>query len=407
MLSDEVVEKVTERLINRLEQANEYVLREIGKKIKYIGTLTPSKAQQLIQILKYGGDYEKIIKKLNEITNLNVKDIKKIFEEIAKNDYDFAKQFYDYRKKKYISFEQNKALQRQINALAKITSEKYIDIARTKALGFTIKNEKGKIIFKGLRQTYNEAIDKAVLSVVQGKSTFQEQMYSLLKNIGVSGLKTLDYNGRSIRLDSAVRMQMDDAIRQLHNETQRQFGKEFNSDGVEITVHENPAPDHEEVQGRQFSNEEFDKFQNDIDAVSYDGIEFPATSEETGYDRRSISEYNCKHFTFSIILGVNIPQYSNKELKQIIDKNNKGFMYEGKHYTMYEGTQLQRELERKVREQKDLQILGVESNNKELINKSQQNITKLTRKYKQLSEISKLKTKMQRMRVSNYKRKHV
>ena len=75
MLSDEVIEKVVTRLVNRIEQANEYVIRQIGKNIKKIGTITPSKAQELVQIMRYGGDYNKIVKKLAEITKLNVKDI--------------------------------------------------------------------------------------------------------------------------------------------------------------------------------------------------------------------------------------------------------------------------------------------------------------------------------------------
>ena len=44
------------------------------------------------------------------------------------------------------------------------------------------------------------------------------------------------------------------------------------------------------------------------------------------------------------------------------------------------------------------------SGNKELIEKSQKKITELTHKYKELSDVSGLPTKMERMRVSGYKR---
>lgn len=403
MLSDEMIEKVTERLVNRIEQGNTYVLQQIGKSIKKVGTLTPSKAYELEQILKYGGDYDKIVKKLAEITNLNVRDIKKIFEEVAKNDYQFAKQFYDYRGKKFIPYEQNEVLKRQVDILTKAMADTYI--SKTKAIGFSLKDDKGNVIFRTLEQTYQNAIDKAIVSISQGKSTFDQEMYSLMKEIGSSGIKTIDYeSGRTMRLDSYFRMLTKDSLRQLHNEEQQIFGKEFDSDGVEISVHGHPAPDHELVQGRQFSKEEFDKFQNDEDAVSYDDIEFPAISEETGHDRRSISEYNCYHYVFAIVLGVSEPEYSNEQLQKIMDDNNKGFEYDGKHYTMYEGTQLQRKLETEIRKQKDIQIMGKAGDSKELIDEAQKNITTLTRKYKELSEVSGLPTKMQRMRVPNYKR---
>ena len=401
MLSEEVLDKVVERLVNRIEQGNEYVLSKIGSKIDEIGKLSSTQAQELEQVLKYGGDYEKIVKKLTEITKLNKKDIEKIFEEVAKNDYKFAKQFYDYRNKKYIPFDENRALQEQVKALAKITNDKYSEITRSKALGFSVRNKKGDVIFKGLKSAYNDAIDRAILSVAQGKTTFQEEMYKMLKEIGMSGVKTLDFNGRTMRLDSAIRMHIKDALRQLHNEIHIEFGKEFDADGVEVSVHLNPAPDHELVQGRQFSNEQYNNFQNNKDAISYDNIEFP--SEFEGHDRRSISEYNCYHYVFSIVLGVSSPAYSNEELQKIIDDNNKGFEFEGKHYTNYEGTQLQRKLETAIRRNKDLQILGRTSNNEKLANESQIKINQLTRKYKELSKASGLPTFTDRMRVSGYR----
>ena len=209
-----------------------------------------------------------------------------------------------------------------------------------------------------------------------------------------------------MRLDSAIRMELKSDLRELHNENQKIIGEEIGADGVEITVHENPADDHEEVQGRQFSNEEFIKLQNGEIAKDYKGINRQLGHSKSG-SYRPISELNCYHRVFSIVLGVNKPRYDDKQLQQIIDDNNKGFEFEGKHYTNYEGTQLQRNLERAIREQKDTQILAVSSDNKGLISKSQDNIRILTNKYKQLSEISNLPTKAQRLRVSGYRRRKV
>lgn len=400
MIDERLIDLLVERLVDRIEEGNSYTLRKIGESIKEIGALSPSKAQQLSQILKYGGNYDKIVEKLAQITELNVKDIYEIFEEVAKSDYAFAKQFYDYRGVKYIPYEENIVLQQQVKALAKITAGEYANFSNT--LAFT-KRVNGRVVYADLARTYQDTIDKAVLSVAQGKSTFQEQMYSTIKELGSSGIKRVDYaSGRSVRLDSSVRQHLKGALRSLHNETQAVFGEEFGSDGVEISVHMNPAPDHAEVQGRQFSKEEFDKFQSDQDAVDYTGKLF--TKEHDGHDRRSISEYNCYHYTFDIVLGVSKPEYSEEKLQEIIDNNNKGFELDGKHYTNYEGTQMQRKLETEIRKQKDIQIIAKASGNKELVQESQSKITQLTRKYKQLSDISGLPTKMERMRVSGYKR---
>ena len=53
MLSQEVEERLSEHLVNRIEEANTYILKRIGEAIKRISTLTPSQAYQLGQLLKY------------------------------------------------------------------------------------------------------------------------------------------------------------------------------------------------------------------------------------------------------------------------------------------------------------------------------------------------------------------
>lgn len=410
MLSDEVIEKVTERLVNRIEQANTYVLKEIGKSIKKIGALTPSKAQELVQILKYGGDYDKIVKKLAKITEMNVYDIYEIFEEVAKNDYRFAKQFYKYRKKKYIPYDENKTLQDHVRTLASATADEYLNISNTKALGFGVVDKKGRVVYKKLKKTFYDLLDEAVISVAQGKESFDSAMFRQLKSIGESGLKVIYPSGRAVRLDSALRMNMKSALTNMHMQMQEELGKEFDSDGVEITVHNNPAPDHEDAQGKQFSTKkekgqklsEFEKLQQYGIGKTYDGEEIDLHQElksgkvSKGY--RPIGTMNCYHYTFAIVLGVNRPQYSKEKLQQIKDNNNKGFEYEGQHYTMYEGTQLQRRIETAIRTQEDELALGKASGNQELIDKSTLKLSQLRRKYNELNTASGLRSKLNRLR---------
>ena len=415
MISDEVLDKVTERVIQRLQKLNTDILKQIGSNLDEIGKLKPSKAQQLAQMLKYGGDYDKIVKELSKVSKLNTKEINEIFKEVSKNDYRFAKQFYDYRGIGYIPYDENVALKNQVQAIANITARRCAEMMTPRALGFGLINKKtGDIEFKGLKQAYYDLLDEAVLSVSQGKESFDQAMTRQIKQMGSGGLKVIydstyiNKEGKEVhnsrRLDSAIRMNLKDSLRELHNETQDIFGKEFGADGVEISVHENPAPDHQLVQGKQFSKIEFDKFQNDLKATSYDGIVFEPEFE--GHDRRSISEYNCYHYTFSIILGVSEPEYTNEQLQAIIDKNNEGFELDGKHYTNYEGTQMQRQLETEIRKQKDIQIMAKASGQDDLVRESQQKITQLTQKYKELSNKANLPTKMKRMKVSGYRRKN-
>ena len=413
MISEEQLDMLIERLVRRVEQQNVLFLRKIGQNIKKIKNLSYSDAHKLVQMLQYGSDYDDLVNELSKLTSLNIEDIDEIFSNYAKKDLNFAKNFYEYRNIPFVPFNQNEALKQQTMALANIVKTEMYDYFRNNVLGYTITDEKGNIIFKGLKEIYNQVLDDALLNVSMGKETFDSAMFGILKDIGTSGLKTINYaSGRSMRLDSALRMHLNSRISELHNEIQQIIGKELNTDGVEISVHGNPAPDHQYAQGKQFSNEEFDKLQSGSAAKDYIG-KYVTLNHDHKNSYRPISELNCRHYIFSIILGVDEPQYNEEQLKEIIENNNKGFeLYDKrsgkyKHYTNYEGTQLMRNLERKIREQKDMQILGVSSNNRDLIDESQKNITKLTKQYNEISKISGLPTKMDRLRVAGFKRKKV
>lgn len=404
MITEEQIDLLVERLIQRIEQANTYFLMKLGDSVKKIRELTSTQAQQLVQILKYGGNYEDIIREIAKYTNLNIQDIDTIFSNYAEKDQLFNEKFYQYRNIPFVNYTENDTLKRQTMALANLTKQQMYNFTRSRALGYTIRDLKGIPRFYGLRETYERVLDEALLNVEQGKDTFDNAMTRIMKDIGGSGLKTAEFeSGRSIRLDSAVRMHLKGGLRELHNENQKLFGEEFGADGVEISVHSNPAPDHEKAQGRQFSNEQYDILNNGGTAVDYKGKSISLDHNHNG-DYRPISEYNCYHYIFSIVLGVSDPEYSDKQLQKIINDNDKGFEFDGKHFTNYEGTQLQRRLETEIRKQKDTQIFAKASGNMELVNEAQQKITQLTKKYKELSEISGLPTKMKRLRVSQYRR---
>lgn len=416
MISEELLDKVNERLIRRIEKGNEYVLDEIGKTLKKIKTLKPSDAQKLANILKYGGNYEKIVNKLKEITKLNKKDIYAIFDEVAKSDYRFDKQFYRYRNVEYVPYEQNYELQELVNSIAKMTANEYENLSRTTAIGLGYVDKDKNITFKGLKDAYHDVIDEAILNVSTGKETIDNALKRSLKEFD-KGLKVvypttyIDKNGKvrhhTKRLDSALRQQMNDGLRQLHNEMQRIVGIDFDSDGVEVSVHGYPALDHERVQGRQFSNKEFEKLQTKGIAKDYKNTEINLHAIQKSGKRsitfRPISQYNCYHYVFAIILGVNEPQYSDEKLQKIIDDNNEGFMFENKHYTLYEGSQMQRQLETSIRDNKNYQILARASGDEDMIREAQYNITKLTHKYNNLCNASGLPSKANRMKVSGYR----
>ena len=271
MLSEDTLERLSERLVNRIESLNTYFIKKIGKQIKTIGTVTPSQLSELLQSVQYGNDIDEIMNKIAEVTDMNVKDIYRIFEEVAKKNQTFSKKFYDYNKVKFIPYEENKVLQEQVMSIAKATANEYINMSKTFA--YMNINETGKKVFTSISDIYQKITDEAILSIAQGRESYQMAMKKSMKEMTQNGLRIVDYSsGYSRRADSSVRMNVMDGIRRLNREVQESFGKEFGANGIEVSHHLYAAPDHiDTIDGRQFSTDG-EKTINGIKYQNYDTV---------------------------------------------------------------------------------------------------------------------------------------
>lgn len=414
MINEEQLEQLTEILVKNVEKANIIFLENIGEIIKKIGELRPTEAHILINMLQYGGNFTKIELEIARLLNTNIETIDKIFSEYAKKDQQFYKQFYQYRNIPFTPYKQNNALKRHVQALANITKNQMMKYSRTNAIGYSIKDLSGNPRFLGLRETYDRVLDEAFLNVGQGKETFDSAMRNVMKQLGGSGLKTVDYESdRSVRLDSTVRMHLMNNLTELHNENQRLFGEEFGANMVEVSHHQNSAPDHiDSIDGKQFARinilkeqikngEEPNIKMSDIkgNKVKVNGKWYYDFDYINDNLERKVGQYNCRHYTFEGVLGVSKPNYSEEELKKDKEKNEKGCIIDDKHYTLYEIEQLMRTYERNVRSYKDINILAKSADDTELIDSSQNKIDKLMNKYKDICKISGLRPQYDRLRV--------
>ena len=376
-----------ERFVRRFEEFNTEVLEEFGKTIKKFEKLTPSQAHKLAQQMKNGRDIEKILVDLERISELSRKDIEDLLEITAKENIDFANTYYEAKKMDKVSYETSKQFQNLVKAVEKTTKGEFTNLSKTTAL--KLLKDNGKPLYLDIKKAYNEVIDRCVLAVATGQMDYQKAMYDTIKQLSSSGVKKVYYDNKgkqayARRLDSSVRMNILDGVRQVNIGIQEQVGKEFGADGVEISAHGLCAPDHINIQGRQYSKKEFKKLNSSL--------------------TRPIGELNCTHFVFSIVLGISSPNYTKKQLEEFERESNSKVEYQGKTYTKYEATQVQRKLETSIRQQKDLQIIAKASNDKDTIANAQKNITNLTKEYKNFSKVAGLDTKMNRLRVVGYKR---
>ena len=379
-----------ERFYSRFEALNSEILQEFGKTISKFEGLSVSEAHKLAQQMKNGREIDKIMEDLEKASQLSRKDLEELLEIAAEENIEFANVYYEAKGMDKVSYKDSKQFQDIVKSVEKTTQGVFLNLSSTTAIKLLKDNGEGYL--KGIREAYEDVIDRCVLAVATGQTNYQKAMYDTIKQLANSGVRKIYYDNvgkraYARRLDSSVRMNILDGVRQVNIGIQEQVGKEFGADGVEVSHHVNCAPDHIHIDGQQFSKKKFEKINNNL--------------------TRPVASMNCRHFVFSIVLGVSSPLYTKKQLEEDRKNNEKGFEYEGKKYTLYEGEQLQRKIELAVRQQKDLQIIAKASNDKDTISKSQSNITQLTQKYKELSKISGLPTKMDRMRVVGYQRVNV
>lgn len=396
-----------ERLVYRQQVANKKILEEIGKVLGEIGNLTPSQAYTIGQQLKYGGSLEKIIKILIDVSSLTETEIYELLEEEAKINLDFSKKYFKAKNIPFIPYEENIPLQNKVREIAITTMNRHRNIANTTGLTYLDRN--GNKIIKDIRSAYNEIIDEGIMNVFTGQESMQQSLAQQLKTLGENGIRSIEYDsGYHRRIDSALRMNIKDGLNQLSIAQQQIVGEQFGNDGWEITTHTNPAPDHSNIQGHIFEDEEFKKLQDydyygeikDINGNSY----FRDAEEHI----RTIGELNCYHRAFAIVIGVDKPIYTQEQLDKINEDNEKGIEYDGRHYTMYQATQMQRRMEteiRKAREEKITLKSAYEKNkSKEIkleLDTTNKHIKDLLNEYHNFSKSSELPTKLERTRVIN------
>ena len=390
LLTDEKqLDKTLERYYNRYNKYNEKVLKTLGKTIKEIGDMNPSEVHQLAQQLKYSEDIEKLTQELADITDKSNEDINKLFDKFAEENVEFAEVYYEMKNKEYIPYEDNIQLQRMVQAIAHTTSDQMINLSNTRAIGFVYKDGFGNTSFKDLQKTYYDLIDEAVYKVATGTTDYQSAMRNVMNNLADSGVRTheekIGYkSGYSRRLDSAIRQNVLEGLRKINMDIESQVGDQIGANGIEISAHFPCADDHLDIQGRRYTKEEFEKLNSNL--------------------MRPIGEYNCKHFIMPVVIGVDDPMYSQHRLWKWKQQSYEKIEYDGKRYTPYEATQMQRKLETAIRKQKDRQIIARASGDKEGIRIAQQKISELTTKYNDFSNAMNMDTYKNRLTVSGYRR---
>ena len=386
MLTDKQIAYALELIDDRYHGVITKYLQKVGKTIKEIGHLNQSGINLLIQLRRMGVDTATIERELQKVTRLTKQDIGTVYRKAAQESTTDARIEY---------------LTKGVEPDS-VRWESLVENIWMQTAGAMDNLANSTVI----TENYREAIDDAVQAVTMGAADYNSVIRDTVKRIGRAGIQ-VEYESTYLaadgqlkhhkrRLDSAVRQNVLDGIRQVQQKAQELIGEEIGADGVDITAHPNSAPDHEPVQGRRFDIANFQLIQSgqnfeDVDGNKYSGFERP------------ITQWRCRHLIFYILLAVTRRMYTDEQLEKWEEENKKGCIIDGKQYTNYEATQLMRSLETEIRRQKDIAVLAKASGDDVLRRECQSNITKLTRKYDQVAEVSGLRKRMGKTYVEEFK----
>ena len=376
------LEQQANLLFNNVAGWESSTLQRIGKRIGKYGKMSLADVKSINNIATVKQDMDAITKELAKVTGYNISQIEQMYGELLEEQHLANQPLYDYRGKKFVPFAENRELQAIARAYAKTTGETMINLAKTKAL--CVLGANGKPI--GMQKYYTDVLDKAVMQVASGATDFHTAMRDSIIELGGSGVR-VDYGGGvTRRLDTVVRQNLLWGAKQASTEYNTMIGEELGCDGIEVDWHSNPRPSHAFMQGKQYVLGK---------ARTINGIHFESADEAL----ERLQDYGCLHYRTPIICGISEPRYSPEELKRLNEQNARRYTIDGKEYSGYEVTQMQRRLETAVRNEKTTRELARASGNNELVKRCNERIKAYQGKYDEISNITGIQGDKKRMSV--------
>ena len=133
-----------------------------------------------------------------------------------------------------------------------------------------------------LQKVYHKCMDFAFMQVSTGAADYNTAIRQATKNLADKGVYVIEYgSGVHTSLEAAVRRNVMGGLGLMQEQISQRTHDDLGADGWEIDAHSNSAPDHEPIQGHQYSDADYAALNNSL--------------------IRRIGTLNCGH---PIILGV-------------------------------------------------------------------------------------------------------
>lgn len=334
----EVLDALPEELAELYRALEITLLEEICSRLKAADQLNEVTVQDIRALRAHGIDLKEIEKAIRKISGISETKLNKLFDDVVERNQKYYNEIIDLahitQPETLVSVEDTWAIYEQ-------TKQTMRNI--TRSMGFLV--DAGRTMLPPAK-AYQWALDNAVMQVQSGAINYNQAINAAVKQLADSGLKVVDYESRHRdQIDVAARRAVMTGVNQICAKYTEQSAEYLDTPYFEVSAHagarDKPGPSpwssHKDWQGKVYSIRA-----NDI---------YPSIYEVCGLGAvDGLEGANCRHRRNVWVEGVSERTYTDEQLAHIDD--DLGCDFDGKKYTAYEATQMQRRVEREARKLK-------------------------------------------------------
>lgn len=311
------IEKQASALYESLELE---IIEEIATRIAKVGYANTVVLNDIQIAQEMGVLYQDIISLVAKYNNSTYEEVAKIFEEAGAKTLKFDDKIYTEAGLNPLPITQSPGMVQILNATIEKTAGNLQNLVMTTAN-------------TSQTQFYN-AMNKSYMEVSTGVKSYTQSILDAIDDISSQGAEITYPSGRKRSLESTVRMNIITSVNQTCGKLQELRADEVGWDLMELTAHSGARPEHATWQGK---------------IVSRSGQKGYLTLKDIGYGTATgFKGVNCRHDWYPYSKG-SARTYTQEQLNEW--KNEK-VTYNGKEYSKYDATQLQRAMERRIRADK-------------------------------------------------------
>lgn len=333
--SPDLLDALPEELAE-LYRALEYtLLDEICSRLKLADQLNEVTVQNIRALRSHGIDLKDIEKAIRKTSGISEKKLQELLDDVVERNQKYYTDLIDLthitQPETLVSIEDTWAIYEQ-------TKQTMRNL--TRSMGFLV--DAGRTILPPAK-AYQWALDNATMQIQSGAINYNQAIKSAVKQLADSGLKVVDYkSGHRDQIDVAVRRAVMTGVNQICAKHTEQSAEYLETPYFEVSAHSgardkpgaSPWSSHKDWQGKVYSIRAGDIYPSIYEVCGLGAVD-------------GLEGANCRHRRNVWVEGVSERTYTDEQLEHIDDAL--GCEFDGKKYTAYEATQMQRRVEREVR----------------------------------------------------------